>query len=172
MKVRTQRRLLVFVMAAAVPVVAASAAFACQSLATLRVTPNSGPSGTSVTATGSNYNTAASSSDVVLHLDARNGAELARTRPSARGSINVTFPVRAATGGHVIVATQYSADGTPRAGTPGRASFNVTSAGVASASASPLSPIALTSPIALAGFALLGAIGVVSRRRRRTASAA
>jgi hypothetical protein len=131
-----KRRLLVGFAIVAVPVGLASAAFACQVLATLSVTPTSGPSGTSVTATGGNYSSSASASNIEIHLDSRTGRVLASTRAGGDGSLNVTFPVSGvAVGYHTLVATQYNANGTPKSGTPGRASFQVTASRAATANA-------------------------------------
>ena len=171
---RPVRSLLLLFGAATIPVALASAAFACQVLATLHVSPKSGPGGTTVTATGDNYSSNPNASPVVVHLDTRTGRSLASTRPDGNGHINTSFtvPGDVSTGSHALVATQYLANGAPKSGTPGRATFTVSYSGAsaAHASASPLS--VLTSPITLGGWALLAGIGLVRVVRRRAASAA
>jgi LPXTG-motif cell wall-anchored protein len=153
----------------AIPVALASAAFACQSLSTLQLSAKSGPSGSTVTATGGNWSAAASSSNVDIHLDTRTGPVLASTKP-ATGSSTISTPVTisASTGYHVLIATQ-SANGVPRAGTPGRASYQVT-AGPAAASATTL-PSGLASPLTLAGLVLMSLVGFLARRRRHAVTA-
>lgn len=127
-----RRRLVVGFAALAIPLGVASAAFACQSLSTLALSPGAGPVGTSVTATGGNYSSSTSASAVDIHLDTREGPVLASTRPSSTGTISVTFtiPSSMAVGYHNLVATQKNANGTPKSGTPGRSSFQVTTGAV------------------------------------------
>lgn len=153
---------------AAVVIAMASTAFACQVLATLSVSPKSGPVGTEVTATGANYS-ATALTEVVIRLDTRDGPELARTRPLPSGQIIATFKIPPGTsaGYHTILATQLKADGTAVAGTPGRASFEVTGAG----SSSTASPSALRmvnyGPM---GFAAVALLLIAERRKRRSAA--
>jgi hypothetical protein len=132
-----KRRLFVGFAIVAVPVGLASAAFACQVLATLAVNPTAGARGTKVTATGGNYSASSSASDVKIHLDSREGRVLATTRAASSGSISVDFtiPSEVTVGYHTLVATQFNANGTPKSGTPGRASFQVTASRAATANA-------------------------------------
>ena len=162
MQVKSRRRVLAVFAAVAAPVIVASAAFACQSLATLRANPNSGPAGTVVTLTGNNYSGSASASPITIRLDSRTGPILASIPPTSRFTVTVNIPATNA-GYHTLLATQYTASGAPVAGTPGRASFQVTG-GAASADTSPIVPSALLTPLGLAGLALSGAL--VLRRRR------
>lgn len=153
----------------AIPVTVASIAYACQVLATLSVSPTAGPTGTSVTATGGNYSTSATASDVVIRLDSRTAPGIASTRPGPDRKISVSFnlPAGTARGTHTVLATQYNADGTPVAGTPGRASFKVTAAGTVAA-ASGSASIAHLTPVAV-GLSLLLLLGVAVVRRRPSA---
>lgn len=159
---------------AAVTVVGvASAAFACQVLATLSLSPSSGPAGTTVTATGSNYG---STTEVVLRLDTRDGPVLARgyALPGVGLRLNFTIPAGTSPGYHTILATQYTMSGAPQAGTPGRAVFEVT--GAATGSSPPQTPVAASSagpadllapwPFGAAAIVVLVASGRLTRRRR------
>ncbi len=148
---------------------AASAAFACQSLATLTVNPKSGPSGTQVTATGGNYSGSPTSSPVVIHLDTRTGPVLwSSSGPTS--TINASFAVNGPVGYHALVATQYTASGAPVAGTPGRASFNITS-GPAADITGGFTPADLATPLGVAGLALSMTAFAIRRRRRATSVA-
>lgn len=171
MRNRVQRRLVLTFLAAAVPVAVASAAFACQSLATLSANPKSGPVGTSVTLTGANYSGSPSAGDVEIHLDSRTGPLLASTRADSAGKISVTFTVPDMSKGfHTFLATQL-VNGVPKSGTPGRTSFEVTKA-TASASAGAFSPSSLATPVGLGALAVFTAMGLVVSRRRRATSVA
>jgi len=166
--ITSRRRTAVFFGAVAAPVIAASAAFACQSLTPAQVSPKSGPSGTTATVTANNFSTAASASDVTVRLDSRNGPVLWTGRPAANRSVTATVTVNAPAGYHTLLVTQYAASGAPIAGSPARTSFQVTGA-AATADTSPIAPSALLTPLGLAGLALSGALVV---RRRRTAPVA
>lgn len=152
--------------AAAVVIAMASASFACQVLATLSLSPKSGPAGTEVTATGANYSITAFS-EVVIRLDSRDGPVLARTVPLPSGHIVATFRIPADTsvGYHTILATQLKADGTAVAGTPGRASFEVTGAGSSSPASQSVLGMINYSPMGFAGIAL---VLIAERRKRRS----
>jgi MYXO-CTERM domain-containing protein len=156
---RTKKRVLSIFTVAAVPLAFASAAFACQALTTASVRPTSGPAGSAVTVSGSNYSNAA---PVQVRLDSRTAAPLATATPvNGNVSVGVTIPGNASVGYHTVLITQ-TVNGVPRAGSPGRASFNVTGSSSAS-SASVLDPSVLVTPVGLLGLGLLVA---VSRRRR------
>lgn len=123
--------------AVALPVLAASAAYACQRLVTLHANPQSAAAGTAVQVTGVNYNTASTSSNVDIRLDGRNGPVLATVAPATLGSkgdfaLEVTIPAGTASGNHILVATQTLGNGAPCAGCPGRANIEVTGAAAAS----------------------------------------
>ncbi len=143
---------------------AASAAFACQSLTTAAVSPNSGPAGSTVTVTGSNYSNAA---PVQVRLDSRTATPIATAQPvNGNVSVQATIPAGTSVGFHTVLITQ-TVNGVPRSGSPGRASFQVTAGG--SSSASVLDPSVLLAPAGLLGLAVLAG---VSRRTRRQAEAA
>jgi MYXO-CTERM domain-containing protein len=160
---RSKRRALGLFAAVAVPLVFASVAYACQSLTTAAVNPKSGPAGSSVTVTGCNYSNAAPTQ---VRLDSRTAAPLATPMPSG-GCVNaaVTIPGGTSVGYHTVLITQ-TVNGVPRSGSPGRASFQVTSG---ASSASILEPSVLVGPVGLAGLVLL--VGI-SRRRRTAAESA
>lgn len=124
-----RRRIGVLVLGAAVPLVLASAAYACASLATLNVDPERGRPGATITGKGGNYCADPSCSPVTVHFKGRSGPVLAEIRPGADRKISFEFKVpKAARGWYSIVAVQNKADGNPVAGTPGRASLKVTRA--------------------------------------------
>jgi len=108
--------------ALAVPLIVVATAFACGSLATLKLNRATASPGAKVGAVGGNYNTSPQASPVRLRFNGRNGPVLWEGRPTRTGRITAsfTFPkVRA--GAYVILATQTGPDGRPAAGTPGRA---------------------------------------------------
>ncbi len=124
--------------ALALPLLAASAAYACQRLVTLHANPQSAAAGTAVQVSGVNYNSAGTSSNVDIRLDGRNGPVLASIAPASLGSkgdfsVSVTIPAGTASGNHIFVATQILANGAPCAGCPGRANIEVTGASASSA---------------------------------------
>lgn len=136
---RNNRRLLIGIFGAlAVPLFAASAAYACQKLVTLHANPQSAPAGTAVDVTGVNYDMKETSSNVDIRLDSRNGPVLASIPPSqlgAKGDFtrSVTIPEGTASGNHIFVATQTLANGSPCVGCPGRANIEVTGASASAA---------------------------------------
>ncbi len=161
---RSKKRVLGLFTLAAAPLIFASVAYACQALTTAAVNPTSGPAGSTVTVTGCNYSNAAPTQ---IRLDSRTATPLATAQP-VNGCVNanVTIPAGTSVGYHTVLITQ-TVNGVPRAGSPGRASFQVTSG--AASSASILEPSVLVTPVGLAGLALL--VGI-SRRRRSAAQTA
>ena len=158
---RSKKRVLGLFTLAAAPLIFASVAYACQSLTTAAVNPKSGPAGSSVNVTGCNYSNAAKTE---VRLDSRTAAPLAEPMPtSGCVNANVTIPGGTSVGYHTVLITQ-TVNGVPRSGSPGRASFQVTSG--AASSASILEPSVLVTPLGLAGLVLLVGIS----RRRRTAA--
>jgi hypothetical protein len=121
---------LILVFGAALPLAVASAAWACGVLATLTLDHKTAAAGDAITATGKNYGTAAGVSAVTIHLDSRTGPVLATTPALTGGRINETFalPATIKPGYHVIMATQNNANGTPKSGTPGRTTLQITGA--------------------------------------------
>ncbi len=167
--IHRKRCLVLAVSAAAVVTIGiASSAYACQALATLHLSPASGPVGTTVTATGSNY--AAGPNPVIICLDTRDGPELARTFALPGVGIRVEFKIPAGTspGYHTILATQTNASGTPSSGTPGRAVLQVTgttASATASSSSLPFGPLAPW-PYGVAVVVALAGVSHLNRRRR------
>ncbi|MDP9403791.1 MAG: hypothetical protein M3P85_10815 [Actinomycetota bacterium] len=95
--------------------------------------------GTTVRVTGTNFDTAATSSSVEIRLDRRDGPSLASVAPTAlaeNGSfaVDVTVAPNTAIGNHILIATQSLANGQPCVGCPGRANFEVTGAGASASS--------------------------------------
>jgi hypothetical protein len=167
-KTKSRRRLFVLSGALAAPIVAASAAFACQALTPATVTPKEGPSGTTVNLSASNFSSSPTSSAIRVHLDSRNGPVLAQTGPATR--VNLSFPVNASVGYHYLVVTQYTSSGSPVAGSPARAAFRVTSGSAADITGG-FSPSDLATPLGVAGLALSMTAFAVRRRRRATSAA-
>lgn len=141
----------------AVPLVAASIAYACSALASLSVDIQSADSGVTVNGVGRNFSNAhggaPSSEPVVLHLNSRTGAVLWSGRPDANGNVEFSFQVpRVASGSYALIATQNNADGVPVSGTPARAAFTVAgpiSDAIAAAEAAPAAePVAAAPAVA------------------------
>jgi hypothetical protein len=108
--------------ALALPLVVVAAAFACGSLATLKLNRATATPGAQVVAVGGNYNTSPQASPVQLRFNGRNGPVLWEGRPTRSGRITAPFVFpRVRAGAYVILATQTGPDGRPAAGTPGRA---------------------------------------------------
>lgn len=167
--IRSKKRALGLFTLVAVPVIFASAAFACQALTTANARPKSGPVGTEVNVTGGGYN---SNYDVQVRWDSRYAPPLATVRPASNGSVSAFIRVpQTSVGTHTILITQKVLSNgvwVDKSGTPGRTSFSVTSGSVGSASTG-LDPSVLVTPVGLAGLLLLVA---VSRKPRRKAEAA
>ena len=170
MKIKSRRRLVILSGAVAAPVVAASAAFACQSLATLTLDKKAGPSGTTVRVVqGANYSGSPTSSRIEFHLDSRTGPLLGATAGPQSNITGATFTVSGPAGRHVILATQYTGSGAPVAGTPGRAQFEITGGSAADITGG-FRPSDLATPLGVAGLAL--SMTAFAVRRRRATSAA
>lgn len=135
-----KRRLLISIFALAmVPLLAGSAAYACQRLVTLHANPSSAAAGAVVKVRGQNYTNDPKASNVDIRLDRRSGPVLASVAPAGLGpsgsfELDVTIPSGTAIGDHILIATQTLASGAPCVGCPGRANLTVTAAQGASAS--------------------------------------
>src|SRR5215210_8726569 len=106
----------------AIPLAVAATAFACGSLATLKLNRATANAGDQVSARGGSFNTSPRASAVQLRFNSRNGRVLWEGRPRSNGRFSATFDAPKARGGYyVILATQTGPDGRPAAGTPGRA---------------------------------------------------
>jgi hypothetical protein len=173
------------VLTAAIPLAVVATAFACGSLATLKLNRATAAAGDPVTARGGNFNSSRNASAVQIRFNGRNGRILWEGRPTANGRLTATFDAPAARPGYyVIVATQTGPDGRPAAGTPGRAPLRIRGAASSRASsAAPAAPWAAppggggptAPPFALAAGGVLALVlftGVLAlahsaRRRRR-----
>ncbi|HET7487054.1 MAG TPA: hypothetical protein VFJ85_03940 [Acidimicrobiales bacterium] len=118
---------------------AASAAFACVSLATLDLSPGKGAAGTTVKGDLTNFQNTAGHSDITVRWGKADGQILAvvpkPTAPSNSASFTFTVPADAAPGTYAVLATQLDPNGVPTWGSPARAIFTVpgVAAGVAPA---------------------------------------
>ena len=184
------RRLAMAFFLAAVPLGIASAAFACQSLATLHANPGTAAVGVqTMTLIGNGFDPGGSS--IEIHLDSRTGPLLRAVDGDPVlvdrfGNLSVTLamPSGVSVGYHFFIATQTDSLGRLTAGTPVRASFQILPAS-ASSSAAPFGPghpheqghpnttrssvvdlVTLASPLGIAPLAASGAICLVLRRRR------
>jgi hypothetical protein len=177
------------VVALAIPLAVVATAFACGSLATLKLNRASATAGAEVKAVGGNYNTSPRASTVQLRFNGRNGRVLWEGRPNSNGRLNALFAAPDARPGYyVVVATQTGPDGRPAAGTPGRAPLRLKRASRSSrysgavpgapwvppGGGSPPADAAPVAPLTLAGFGLLAAgllgggvaLARLGRRRR------
>ncbi len=145
-----QRRLgILFIACAAILVAAVSTAWACGVLATLKVGPRAASPGQTVTVTGKNYGqVSAGNSEVSIRWKSRTGAVLGTTVPDARGSIRATVqvPQNARRGSYVVMATQTTASGAPKSGTPGRTTVRVKKGAAQGAAAAPWGSAGPTAP--------------------------
>jgi len=177
--------------AIALPLAVVATAFACGSLATLKLNRATAKAGNTVRAVGGNFNSNAKASAVQLRFNGRNGRVLWEGRPATNGRFTADFEMPSATPGqYVILATQTGPDGRPAAGTPGRAplkmrkskssrkSESAESSSVAVWSSpgdgGPAAPLRAPAPVAvILGSALLavalagGGVALVARRSRR-----
>ena len=142
---------LFLVFGAVLPLIAASAAWACGVLAVLKLDTKVASPGQAVTATGKNYSAAAGASLVTISLKSRTGQVLATTPADSAGKINQTMflPQSISPGWYVVIATQFNANGTPKSGTPGRTSLRIQ--GTASRSRAEASPWAAAPPAGSGG---------------------
>ncbi len=125
---------LILVFGAALPLAVASAAWACGVLTTLSLDQKVAAPGSTLTATGRNWSTNATASVVTLRLQSRSGTTLTTVTPTSdrRISKGFTLPASLSPGWYVVLATQFNANGSPVAGTPGRTTVRVQGAAAAS----------------------------------------
>ena len=140
-----------------VPLLVASFAYACTSLATLSVNPAAGQSGTTINGAGKNFiphgASAATTEPVMVRFNSRTGPVLWSGVPDASGNVNFSFAVPDVPAGtYTIIATQNRADGAPASGTPARAALEVLAAPAAAeptpAAAVENAPVAEPAPAA------------------------
>jgi len=152
---------LLLIVGAMVPLAVASTAWACASLAKLSADSRIVSPGQSITVTGSGYSdthagTNAGDSDVTIRLGGRKGRVLGSAVADASRRISTTLrvPSGVSPGWYVLTATQFNANGTPKAGMPGRFAIRVQGASAAGAVVSPWSstnpsgPAASATPVA------------------------
>ncbi|HET7489530.1 MAG TPA: hypothetical protein VFJ85_16505 [Acidimicrobiales bacterium] len=161
----------------------ASVAYACQTVTTAQVSPGSAAAGTAVTVTGNNYGTNTTTlttwGPITIRIDdVENPANILATVPTpvqpATGSfsVSVTIPAGTSVGSHTIIVTQQNAsNGTPKSGSPGRASIDVTASG-ASASSAAAAPVPASSDTAATPAAAQTDTGAAAATAAPTASAA
>ena len=113
------------------PVVLASLAYACTSLATLGLNPQQGEAGQKVTVTGRGFvphgSETRSGQPVAIRFDSQRNPVLATATPSGTDgsfSVQITVP-QVPAGNHVVIATQARNDGSVASGTPARQAFTV-----------------------------------------------
>ena len=151
------------VFGAVLPLVVASAAWACGVLTTLSLDKKVAAPGDVVNASGRNWSSAASASPVTIKLRTRDGQTLATTAVDSGGRIStpVNLPANLSPGWYVVLATQFNANGTPKSGSPGRTTLRIQgtakSADVAGApwSSKPEGPSASAAPADGSGAPLL-----------------
>jgi hypothetical protein len=145
---------IMLVFGAALPLAVASVAWACGVLATVTLDKKVASPGQAVGITGKNYanTTVGGASPVTVRLQSRSGTVLT-TVPAVGGKIADTFtvPSNVSPGWYVVLATQNNANGTPKAGTPGRTTLRIQgSAGAVAApwgSTNPSGPAASQAPV-------------------------
>ena len=172
---------LVLVFGAALPLAVASVAWACGVLATLTLDKKVAAPGQALTATGRNYaNTSPTGASAVsIRLQTRSGQVLS-TVAASNGKIEDTFtlPANTSPGWYVVLATQQNANGTQKAGTPGRTTLRVQSAsksaevvpaapwGSSNGGSGSQSPLALLLAGGLSLTMLVGGWKLLSRRSK------
>jgi hypothetical protein len=135
-------------LALAVPVGAASLAYACTALATLSVTSGPAAPGSTVTATGKGFNgglhgadpATATRTPVVMHWNTRSGPVVASVTPANLAGDLPTFTFTApnvAPGQYVLIGVQNDpATNAPYYGTPARQSVTIATSGARTAARS------------------------------------
>lgn len=134
--------------AVAVPLAAASVAYACTSLATISLSPGSGPAGTTVTVKGKGFAPHDRTDDragelAYVRFDSQRGPVLAEVAPKGNSgsfTVEIQIPQSADPGNHVILATQNRTNGSPAGGTPARQAFAVTTPAQAEAPPAAVTP--------------------------------
>ncbi len=120
-----RRTVFSLILAACVPLAVASTAYACANLATLYLDKKVSTPGTPLDGDGRNYSSRSDASEVTIRLDSRTGRILWQGRPGPTGRIQPRFLTPKTTAGyHTLLATQ-TRNGSPVAGTPGRATIRI-----------------------------------------------
>jgi len=152
---------LALVFGAALPLAVASVAWACGVLATLSSDVKVAAPGQNVTLAGKNYGTAASGASAIsFRLKSRGGTVVKEIPAPTTDKIAATFPIPADTspGWYVVLATQNSSSGVPKAGTPGRTTIRVQGSAQSSVAGAPWGSPSSSGPAAQAGGGSLLAI--------------
>jgi len=151
---------LALVFGAALPLAVASVAWACGVLATLSSDVKVAAPGQVVTFSGKNYGTAPSAGPISFRLKSRSGTVVKEIPAPTTDKIATTFAIPADTspGWYVVLATQNSSSGVPKAGTPGRTTIRVQGSAQSSVAGAPWGSPNSSGPAAQAGGGSLLAI--------------
>lgn len=146
----TTRRLFVVVLGVmAASVAAASVAFACANLTTLKFSTDSAAAGSSVDFRLDRFRNGEGFSDIVMTFETRDGAVVwagpAGDDRGASGSITVPD---VAPGHYAFIATQTDAEGKPVSGAPARASLQITGGAAGASVSAQEAPAAAAAPAA------------------------
>lgn len=133
----TQKRLLVLVLGTmAAVVMAASVAFACAAITTIKLESASAAAGSTIEGRGDAFRHGDGFGNVVLTFENREGQQLWTGPVAEDRTVNFSFSVPDVAPGHyALVATQAGADGKPVPGSPARTTLQVTPAAAASGAA-------------------------------------
>lgn len=133
----TQKRLLVLVLGTmAAVVMAASVAFACAAITTIKLESASAAAGSTIEGRGDAFRHGDGFGNVVLTFENREGQQLWTGPVAEDRTVNFSFTVPDVAPGHyALVATQAGADGKPVPGSPARTTLQVTPAAAASGAA-------------------------------------
>ncbi len=165
--IRSKKRAVGLFALAAVPLVFASAAFACQRLTSAEVAPEQARVGEQVTVRGGNY---IAGREVQARLNSRTAPPVGVATASQNGRVEITFrvPDGTPTGNNTVILTQTNAQGVPCPGCPGRDTLDVIGVST-SADELGLDPAVLLTPVGLVGLLLL--VGASRRPGRKTEAA-
>lgn len=133
----TQKRLLVLVLGTmAAVVMAASVAFACAAITTIKLESASAAAGSTIEGRGDAFRHGDGFGNVVLTFETREGQQLWTGPVAEDRTVNFSFTVPDVAPGHyALVATQAGADGKPVPGSPARTTLQITPAAAASGAA-------------------------------------
>lgn len=142
---------LILVFGAALPLAAASVAWACGVLATVTLSKKVAAPGDVVTVTGKNWSTSSSFSPVSIRLQSRTGTVLTTTPVLSGNVINdtLTLPSNLSPGWYVVLGTQVNTStGVAKSGTPGRTTIRIQGSSSGGAVATPWSSAKPAGPAA------------------------
>lgn len=128
-----------------VPLLAASLAHACTSLARVELSPPAGVPGTEVSGTAKDFvhsTAGAPAQPVIVRFNSRTGPVLASVPTDATGTAQFSFRIPEVDPGYyTIIAMQDDASGRPVSGSPARASLQVTGPALSSSAPQPAAPV-------------------------------